>query len=116
MEKENEMRIFESEVFTKGYIPFGISRTSWDGEGSCEIHKHEFIEMVYVSDGKSVQRVDGVPYDVESGDVLLIGYNQTHSFYSEKKFHDCNFFVIFRHLIKFVFNIIFNSPLIYKFF
>ena len=87
------MLVFESESFTKGYIPFGISRTSWDGEGNCELHRHEFIEIVYVSDGKSVHEVDGVPYELESGEVLLIGYNQTHSFHSDGKFHYCNFFV-----------------------
>lgn len=85
--------IYKSEGFTKGYIPFGISKTSWEGEGSCELHRHEFIEMVYVSDGTSTQRVDGIPYKVESGEVLLIGYNQTHSFSSNEKFHYCNFFV-----------------------
>lgn len=48
-------------------------------------HLHDFIEFVYIIQGKFVHTVDNMQYPVTKGDLVVINYNQTHSFYS-----DCN--------------------------
>ncbi len=48
------------------------------------IHRHEFIELVYVVEGETTHFVDGKPFRVNSGEILLIDYNQSHSFFIHK--------------------------------
>ena len=43
-------------------------------------HIHDFIELVYVLDGKSRQYIDDRVYDVSHGDLLFINYGSTHAF------------------------------------
>ena len=45
-----------------------------------QLHTHDFIEIVYVLDGTSVQIIDGVSYETRRGDLLFIGYGATHQF------------------------------------
>lgn len=44
-------------------------------------HYHDFVELVYISKGKATHFIDGVEYPVSHGDMLLVNYNQTHSFF-----------------------------------
>lgn len=53
-------------------------------------HKHDFVEMVYVLKGKSVQFIDGREYHAHHGDVLVINYNQTHSATNSEDFSYVN--------------------------
>ena len=43
------------------------------------IHKHEFIELVYIMAGSGSQFIDGREYTVSHGSLLFIDYEQTHS-------------------------------------
>ena len=43
-------------------------------------HLHDFIEFVYITSGKFTHTVDGVEYPVTKGNLVIINYNQTHSF------------------------------------
>ncbi|MBQ8526123.1 MAG: helix-turn-helix domain-containing protein [Clostridia bacterium] len=43
-------------------------------------HKHDFVELVYIMSGKIRQRVDGEDYILTRGDMLIVNYNQSHSF------------------------------------
>lgn len=47
------------------------------------MHKHDFIEIVYMLKGECVHTVDGKDYEVSHGDMLVINYNQTHSIRSD---------------------------------
>lgn len=47
--------------------------------GNEPVHKHHFIELVYILRGKSVQSIDGVEYPVTRGNLLLINESQQHS-------------------------------------
>jgi len=57
------------------------------------IHMHEFVEVVYIVKGKGVQTVDGVDYPVSKGDLIIINYNQTHSFRVEDEIKVYNLFL-----------------------
>lgn len=58
-----------------------------------EEHTHDFIEFVYMLSGKSVHTVDGVEYPMNRGDLLIINYNQIHSFNGEKSARFCNILI-----------------------
>ena len=47
---------------------------------SALVHTHDFVEIVYISDGCGVHTVNGISYSVKKGDILFINYKQTHSF------------------------------------
>jgi len=43
-------------------------------------HSHDYIETVIAVEGSGVQRIDGRPYDMVTGDVFVIQGNTEHSF------------------------------------
>ncbi|MBR5507111.1 MAG: AraC family transcriptional regulator, partial [Clostridia bacterium] len=43
-------------------------------------HIHDFVELVYIIEGNSVQKIDGMEFKASKGDMLFINYNQVHSF------------------------------------
>lgn len=43
------------------------------------IHKHDFLELVYIIAGGGIQIIDGLEYPVCHGSLLFIDYGQTHS-------------------------------------
>ena len=45
-------------------------------------HKHEFIELVFISRGGGIQIVDGVEYAVRRGDFLFVDFGSSHAFSS----------------------------------
>ncbi len=62
----------------------GIRR--YENAHDCNIHSHEFIELVYIQHGEVLQTIDGVEYKVEAGDMIFIAPGASHSFTSENKF------------------------------
>lgn len=72
------MKIYKSE----NYIPKGqrIGVYSCMNLGSDTLHSHDFIELVYVTNGKAMQYIDENCYEVGRGDVLFINYGSVHSF------------------------------------
>lgn len=52
-------------------------------EEYCEIlHKHDFIEIAYVIQGKGIHMVGSEKFDVSVGDLFLINYDVPHGFFS----------------------------------
>lgn len=47
-------------------------------------HIHEFIEVVYILDGKGTHMLDNRQYTVERGDMLFMNYGCVHAFHVEK--------------------------------
>lgn len=45
-------------------------------------HKHDFLEFVYMLKGKETHYIDGHPYPLVKGDLLIIDTNQIHHFES----------------------------------
>ena len=43
------------------------------------LHLHDFMEFVYIINGKAVHIVNGTEYAVSKGGLVIINYNQTHS-------------------------------------
>lgn len=74
------MRIYRSKECMTGNLPFSISKGAFSKGYKSDIHKHEFIELVYIASGKSTHYIDSKSYDAWQGDMVFIGYDQTHSF------------------------------------
>ena len=45
-----------------------------------EPHTHNFIEFVYILKGKCLHTVNGTAYPLDSGDLLIVNYNEVHGF------------------------------------
>lgn len=45
------------------------------------LHKHEFIEIVYVLSGSAVHETAGGSYTVSRGDVVIVNYDTPHAFH-----------------------------------
>ncbi len=48
------------------------------------IHKHNFIELVYVVSGTAMHRIGNIEYLVTKGNVIMVDYGVPHSFSFEK--------------------------------
>ena len=44
------------------------------------MHKHSFIEVVYIAEGQAVHMVNDMSYTVKKGNVIMIDYGVAHSF------------------------------------
>ncbi len=44
------------------------------------LHTHDFIEIVYILSGHSIQTVNGTDYDTRHGDMLFLNYGTTHAY------------------------------------
>ena len=53
-------------------------------------HRHEFVELVYISGGEGVHGIDGVEYAVRRGCLLLINYRQKHYFRTNSEMEYCD--------------------------
>ena len=73
------MKFYKSEQFVDEGKSIGVF---YRNESSMveTIHRHDFIEIIYILSGESEQVIDGVSYSVKRGDVLFINYGSTHSF------------------------------------
>ena len=49
-----------------------------------KLHMHDYYEIEYVSEGRGVQVINGIPYPVESGSVVFLNTTDAHSYYSLK--------------------------------
>ncbi|MBQ7794154.1 MAG: helix-turn-helix domain-containing protein [Clostridia bacterium] len=48
------------------------------------LHKHEFIEIVYIISGRATHIIDGNSYSVKKGDISLINSCESHAFYPDE--------------------------------
>lgn len=51
-------------------------------DGNEPPHTHEFVEMVYIYEGRAKHLIGEHEYDVSEGDLLFIDVGQTHSIYN----------------------------------
>lgn len=78
------MRIYKtSELMEQGTHIHVFSSRRLSAEAT---HTHDFIEIVYITQGKCVEVIDGVRYPVGHGDLLFMNYGCTHAFETEGEF------------------------------
>ncbi|MBQ8310113.1 MAG: helix-turn-helix domain-containing protein [Clostridia bacterium] len=83
------MKIYRSEQLFKEDASIHIFSDECK-QGSMPVHLHDFIEIIYITDGNAEQTVNGETYHVRRGDLLFINYGSTHSFTACESFSFIN--------------------------
>jgi len=70
----------KEEFFTPD-LPFYIDRVIHKGSpDEISLHRHQFIELVYVREGGATHRVDGKRSRLHKGDVFILSQRMKHRF------------------------------------
>lgn len=72
---------YEYKDFLENGMKFTAYRSTFVGEST--VHKHNFLELIYIISGSAVHYIDDTEYKVTKGDLLLIDTDQTHFHKSE---------------------------------
>ena len=78
------MRVFKTDGLIAADESIGMRITN--KAKSCDIHLHEFIELVYILQGSAVETIDGETYNVKRGDMLFVNCGASHSFNADSNF------------------------------
>ncbi len=74
-----------SSIFRTGELIY-INKSSEEYEEYMHMmHKHDFIELVYVISGKGKHVVEDNEYELSKGDLFIINHNVAHGFYPLKE-------------------------------
>lgn len=73
---------YQYKDFLEGTMKFTAYRDTVVN-GKSLIHKHNFLELIYILSGNATHYIDNTEYKVSKGDLLLIDTNQTHFHKSE---------------------------------
>lgn len=83
MEEKNYPLLKGDKLFRKDELVY-INRSDELQEYHGMMHKHDFIEIVYVISGKGVHVVGDREYDTSKGDLFVINYDVPHGFFARK--------------------------------
>lgn len=70
-----------NDVFFKKDLPFFVGKYYHTNFSDLQIHTHDFIEIVYVCDGKGYHLYNGTTYPVAKGELYIINSQTPHCFY-----------------------------------
>lgn len=78
------MKTFQKEKYIKDGLSLHIFKSN--GVRTEPLHDHDFVEIVYVTDGEAIEVINGISYEARRGDLLFINYRSTHTFIPKSKF------------------------------
>ena len=84
------MEIYHKDDLIASGVTVGIRRS--EGCVFCDVHTHDFIEIVAILNGEATETIDGVSHRVRRGDMIFMNYGATHSFSSEEGFSHVEIF------------------------
>lgn len=94
-----ELRLREKAVHGDSSLPFSVYRVDHQS-GNRPIlpcHWHEEFEIIHVTKGNAVFKIDDFSFDVKEGESLLVGSGQLHSGFSFTE-EGCGYVAIVFHL------------------
>jgi AraC family transcriptional regulator, L-rhamnose operon transcriptional activator RhaR len=62
-------------------MPFFINKYSYDNYEDIALHKHDFIEIAFVYNGRGIHIINNRKFEVAQGDLFIINTETPHSFY-----------------------------------
>lgn len=62
-------------------------------------HKHDFIEIVYISSGRGLHAVGDERYSISKGDLFIINYDIAHEFFKDPVYKD-NELIVYNCIFK----------------
>ena len=74
------MKLESSQFMTEKQFPFWINHKIHTQRNTPPIHGHDFIELVYVTDGEGEHIVEGDLYQLSAGDVFIINPGEKHTY------------------------------------
>lgn len=74
-----------SAVFPRKEYPFFINKDYHSDPSGLSVHTHDFIEIVYVYDGKGFHLYNDTIYPVSKGELYIINSQTPHCFYPTDK-------------------------------
>ncbi|MFD1956820.1 helix-turn-helix domain-containing protein [Paenibacillus thailandensis] len=72
--------LHKSQFLHETECPFNIGFYVHDAERITSDHSHDFVELVYVSDGEAHHWFEGRSYPIRAGDVFIINPGEVHSY------------------------------------
>lgn len=72
--------IIKGEKYFLDNVPVYINLAVERKEAECNFHRHDFIEIAYVSTGRGTHIIGNDKYDVSKGDLCIINYDIPHVF------------------------------------
>ena len=85
---ENNIPVFTSEDFFRENESVYIQLSDEFKEYVGIVHKHEFIEIVYIISGRATHIVDGKSYQVKKGDISVINRKEEHCFFADEEYEE----------------------------
>lgn len=78
--QNSEIVVFDNNSFFKNNQKFYIQLSTDLPEFVGVMHKHKFVEVVYILSGTALHTVGGKQYEVNRGDVIVINCGVAHKF------------------------------------
>ena len=75
------LNLTSESIFPSKDLPFYIGKYYHTNFSDLKIHTHDFIEIVYVYDGKGYHIYNNVTYPVSKGELYIINSRTPHCFY-----------------------------------
>ena len=85
---ENNVPVFTREDFFRDNESVYIQLSDEFKEYVGIVHKHEFIEIVYIISGRATHIVDGKSYQVKKGDISVINRKEEHCFFADEEYEE----------------------------
>lgn len=79
------LNLTSESIFPSKDLPFYIGKCYHTNFSDLKIHTHDFIEIVYVYDGKGYHIYNDVTYPVSKGELYIINSRTPHCFYPTDK-------------------------------
>lgn len=79
------LNLTSESIFPTKDLPFYIGKYYHTNFSDLKIHTHDFIEIVYVYDGKGYHIYNDVTYPVSKGELYIINSRTPHCFYPTDK-------------------------------
>lgn len=74
---------FEKNYFLNPQENIRVEKKTLKQEQEQFPHTTEFVELVYILEGSTLQSIDGKQFSAAKGDMLFVNYNQVHTFKGE---------------------------------
>ncbi len=85
---ENNVPVFTREDFFRDNESVYIQLSDEFKEYVGIVHKHEFIEIVYIISGRATHIIDGKSYQVKKGDISVINRKEEHCFFADEEYEE----------------------------
>ncbi len=83
------MRVYQLKNYIQGELSLHIFEEEVEGH-SIDLHKHEFAEIIYITNGECIQHINGATYPSRRGDLFFINRGSTHAFSPVNSFNYYN--------------------------